>query len=220
MPECGANAMLDTTCQRFLLEGCFGFQDRVDMAGSSLQLCKASPGVGRVRSGLIGSDRVTIEQALHLINIAASMWKGALVHIDLVKRPRRSYTLLFLWILQAIQENSGATVSESNAHSVSQIPKRYPQVPPINVQFLARCPQSQVPSQPCEMGAQDKPAHSYNHSHAPSRLSALVFVRYIPSLFASATSHSTVIDISSQCSPLYCDILCYFGFVFSAVDCW
>jgi len=98
MPECGANAMLDTTCQRFLLEGCFGFQDRVDMAGSSLQLCKASPGVGRVRSGLIGSDRVTIEQALHLINIAASMWKGALVHIDLVKRPRRSYTLLFLWI--------------------------------------------------------------------------------------------------------------------------
>ncbi len=46
-----------------LLEGCFGFQDRVDMAGSSLQLCKASPGFGRVRSGLIGSDRVTIEQA-------------------------------------------------------------------------------------------------------------------------------------------------------------
>ncbi len=33
------------------------------MAGSSPQLCKASPGLGRVRSGLIGSDRVTIEQA-------------------------------------------------------------------------------------------------------------------------------------------------------------
>lgn len=65
------------------------------MAGSSPQLCKASPGFGRVRSGLIGSDRVSIEPALHLINIAASMWKGAL-HIDLVKWPRRSYTLLFL----------------------------------------------------------------------------------------------------------------------------
>lgn len=44
--------------------------------------------------------------------------------------------------------------------------------------------------------------------------------RHSSSLFASTTSHSTVIDINSQCSPMYCDILCYFGFVFSAVDCW
>ncbi len=141
------DARLDTTCQRVLLEGCFGFQDRVDMAGSSPQLCKASPGFGRVRSGLIGSDRVSIEPALHLINIAASMWKGALVHIDLVKRPRRSYALLLFlescWWYRRIPELNGSLVLLYPKVMHTQSPKSRNSTPTY---VLSPSPSNQCPT--------------------------------------------------------------------------